>query len=41
VRGGRAKRYFEVTAQGLRVLKHELAIIRHMAAGLELGWDPA
>jgi DNA-binding PadR family transcriptional regulator len=41
VRGGRAKRYFAVTAQGRRVLKQELAIIRHMAAGLELGWDPA
>jgi DNA-binding PadR family transcriptional regulator len=41
VRGGRAKRYFSVTAQGKRVLRHELAIIRNMAAGLELGWDPA
>ena len=40
VRGGRAKRYFEVTAQGRRVLKQELAIIRQMAAGLQLGWDP-
>lgn len=41
VRGGRAKRYFAVSALGRRVLKQELAIIRTMASGLNLGWDPA
>jgi DNA-binding PadR family transcriptional regulator len=41
VRGGRAKRYFAVTAQGKRVLRQELAIIRQMALGLDLGFDHA
>lgn len=39
VRGGRAKRYFEITAVGRKTLRAELAIIRNMARGLSLGWD--
>ena len=39
VRGGRAKRFFRLTAQGRRVLASELAAIRNLASGLELGLD--
>ena len=38
-RGGRAKRYYSVTAAGKRVLKQNLAALRRMAAGLEVGLD--
>lgn len=38
-RGGRAKRYYSVTAAGRRVLKQNLVALRRMAAGLEVGLD--
>ena len=38
-RGGRAKRYYSVTAAGRRVLKQNLVALRRMAAGLEVGFD--
>ena len=38
-RGGRAKRYYSVTAAGKRVLKQNLVALSRMAAGLEVGLD--
>lgn len=38
-RGGRAKRYYSVTAAGRRVLKQNLVALSRMAAGLEVGLD--
>lgn len=38
-RGGRAKRYYSVTAVGKRVLKQNLVALSRMAAGLEVGLD--
>lgn len=38
-RGGRAKRYYVVTAAGRRALRHSLAAIQRMAAGLDVGLE--
>jgi len=38
-RGGRAKRYYSVTASGKRVLRQNLYALRRMAAGLDIGFD--
>ena len=38
-RGGRAKRYYRVTAAGRRVLQHQLSSLRAMAAGLDIGLE--
>lgn len=38
-RGGRAKRHYEVTPDGLKVLKASLAALRRMAAGLPVGLE--
>lgn len=38
-RGGRAKRYYSVTAAGRRVLKQNLFALRQMAAGLDVGLE--
>ena len=40
-RGGRARRHYAVTADGLKVLRASLRAIRRMAAGLAVGLDPA
>ena len=37
-RGGRAKRYFTVTAAGERALQQSLAAIERMTRGLQVGW---
>lgn len=39
-RGGRAKRLYEVTPAGLRILKASIKALRRMAAGLAVGLDP-
>ncbi len=36
-RGGRAKRYYRVTAAGRRVLQAQLSALRAMASGLDVG----
>ena len=38
-RGGRAKRYYRVTAAGRRALQHQLSALRAMAAGLDVGLE--
>jgi len=38
-RGGRRKRYFAVTAAGRRALRENIAGLRRLASGLEVGWD--
>ena len=38
-RGGRAKRHFEVTADGLRAVRDSEEVIRRMAVGLRKAWD--
>jgi DNA-binding PadR family transcriptional regulator len=38
-RGGRAKRHYTVTADGVRELKASLRSIRRLAAGLNVGFD--
>ena len=38
-RGGRAKRYYSVSAAGKRVLRQNLGALRRMASGLEVGLD--
>ena len=38
-RGGRAKRYYSVTAAGKRALRENLFALRRMAAGLDVGLD--
>jgi DNA-binding PadR family transcriptional regulator len=38
-RGGRRKRYYEVTAAGRRALRHSIAALRRMTRGLAVGWD--
>jgi DNA-binding PadR family transcriptional regulator len=38
-RGGRAKRYYSVTAVGKRALRDNLFALRRMAAGLDVGLD--
>lgn len=40
-RGGRAKRYFEVTGAGERALRRTVADLRSLTAGLDLGWETA
>ena len=40
-RGGRARRHYEVTPDGLKVLRASLRAIKRMAAGLAVGLDPA
>lgn len=37
IRGGKAKRYFALTAEGRRELRDSLAILERMAPGLDLG----
>jgi PadR family transcriptional regulator PadR len=39
-RGGRAKRYYTVTAAGRRALHQTFAALRSMAAGLDVGLEP-
>lgn len=39
-RGGRAKRLYEVTPAGLKILKASIKALRRMAAGLAVGLDP-
>lgn len=38
-RGGRRKRYFAVTAAGMRELRAAVRALRRMASGLAVGWD--
>ena len=38
-RGGRAKRHYTVTPEGVRDLKTSLRSIRRLAAGLNVGFD--
>jgi len=38
-RGGRAKRYYSVTAAGRRAVRGTLVALRRMAAGLGIGMD--
>lgn len=38
-RGGRAKRFYSVTAAGKRLLRQNLFALRRMAAGLDVGLD--
>ena len=38
-RGGRAKRYYRVSAAGRRALQHQLSGLRAMAAGLDVGLE--
>ena len=38
-RGGRAKRYYHVTAAGRRALQQQLSALRSMAAGLDVGLE--
>jgi len=40
-RGGRAKRHFEVTPAGLKMLRASLQALRRMAAGLQVGLERA
>ncbi|HEY7449664.1 MAG TPA: PadR family transcriptional regulator [Vicinamibacterales bacterium] len=40
-RGGRAKRHFHVTAEGLRALKTSQDALKKMTAGLRPGWKTA
>lgn len=39
VRGGRAKRYFEVTTNGRRAMRATVGALRRMGAGLDVGLD--
>ncbi len=41
VRGGRAKRFFDLTALGRREVIGALEMVRRMTPGLDLGVDPA
>jgi PadR family transcriptional regulator PadR len=38
-RGGRAKRFYSVTAVGRRVIRQSLATLRRMSLGLDVGMD--
>ena len=38
-RGGRAKKYFRVTAVGRHVLQQQLSALRAMSAGLDVGLE--
>jgi len=38
-RGGRRKRFYDVTPAGKRALKQSVGALRRMAAGLDLGWE--
>src|SRR3954463_13131162 len=40
-RGGRAKRHYEVTPAGVKMLRGSLQALRRMAAGLQVGRDRA
>ena len=40
-RGGRRKRHYEVTPEGVRVLRASLRALRRMAAGLPVGLEPS
>jgi PadR family transcriptional regulator PadR len=40
-RGGRAKRHYEVTPAGLKILRAAIKALRRMASGLAVGLDPA
>jgi PadR family transcriptional regulator PadR len=39
-RGGRAKRHYQITPAGLKILRASLRALRRMAAGLAVGFDP-
>jgi PadR family transcriptional regulator PadR len=39
VRGGRAKRHYEVTAAGVKALRASMRAIRRLAAGLSVGLE--
>lgn len=39
VRGGRAKRFYEVTPSGRRAMRATIASLRRMGAGLDVGLD--
>ena len=38
-RGGRRKRFYDVTPAGRQVLKQSVGALRRMVAGLDLGWE--
>ena len=40
VRGGRAKRFYKVSAPGLRALRAAMTAVRRLAAGLSVGLEP-
>jgi len=40
-RGGRAKRHYELTPAGLKMLRASLRALKRMAAGLAVGLEPA
>jgi len=37
-RGGRAKKYYSVSADGKHALRDSVGALRNMTRGLELGW---
>ena len=37
-RGGRAKKYYSLTADGTRMLRDSVGALQKMTRGLELGW---
>lgn len=39
VRGGRAKRYYELTPAGLKTLRASIAALRRLATGLSVGLE--
>jgi DNA-binding PadR family transcriptional regulator len=38
-RGGRRKRFYDLTPAGKRELKQSVGVLRRMASGLDLGWE--
>ena len=40
-RGGRAKRHYQVTPEGLKALRASLRALRRMAEGLSVGLEPS
>lgn len=41
VRGGRAKRHYQVTPAGLKALRASINALRRLAAGLAVGLEPS
>jgi DNA-binding PadR family transcriptional regulator len=41
VRGGRAKRYYQLTPAGLKALRAAINALRRLARGLDVGLEPS